>query len=188
MRYQRYTAYGLAALLVLGGAYLLLDRRAPLRTEESAKTSPGVLPAGPLKRSVANIYFADRDNVFLTAQPRILSHGEDPESLGRAVFDSVLQGPGEGLMRTLSPGASLRALYIAQDGTAYVDLTEAAAENFPGGCKTELLTVYSIVNSLVMNIAEIESVKFLIGGQEAMTLGGHLDLRFPFKANMLLIR
>jgi len=188
MRYKRYHAYGLAALLVLGGAYLLLDRRAPLETEGPGKTSPAVVPGGPLKRSVANIYFADKDNVFLTAQPRTLSHGEDPESLGRAVFDSLVQGPGEGWMQTLPPGASLRALYIAQDGTAYIDLTEAVTENFPGGCKTELLTVYSIVNSLVMNIAEIESVKFLIGGQEAMTLGGHLDLRFPFKANMLLIR
>jgi len=39
-----------------------------------------------------------------------------------------------------------------------------------------------------LNIPEIHAVKILIGGRESMTLAGHIDLRFPLKANMLLIR
>jgi hypothetical protein len=39
-----------------------------------------------------------------------------------------------------------------------------------------------------LNIPEIHAVKFLINGKESMTLNGHIDLRSPFKANMLLIR
>jgi hypothetical protein len=61
-------------------------------------------------------------------------------------------------------------------------------ENHPGGIKLELITIYSIVNSLILNIPAIDAVKILIGGREALTLAGHVDLRFPFKANMLLIR
>ena len=99
-----------------------------------------------------------------------------------------IAGPAQDLMRTLPPGVTLRALFIDQDKTAYVDLNAAVKDNHPGGVRAELFTVYSIVNSLVLNIPEIDTVKFLIEGRDAMTLCGHVDLRFPFKADMLLIR
>ena len=91
-------------------------------------------------------------------------------------------------MRTIPAGTTLKAFYITRDGTAYVDLSEAIRDGHPGGVKSELFTIYSIVNSLTLNIPEIDAVKILIGGKEAMTLSGHIDGRFPFKANMLLIR
>ena len=69
-----------------------------------------------------------------------------------------------------------------------MDLSAAVRENHPGGVDTELLTVYSIVNSLVLNIPEIRAVKILINGNESMTLAGHIDLQKPVSANMLLIR
>jgi hypothetical protein len=50
------------------------------------------------------------------------------------------------------------------------------------------LTIYSLVNTLVLNLPEIDRIKILINGREATTLGGHVDLQFPFNANMLLIR
>ncbi len=45
-----------------------------------------------------------------------------------------------------------------------------------------------MVNSLVLNVPEIERVQILIAGNEAPTLAGHIDLQLPVKANMLLIR
>ena len=61
-------------------------------------------------------------------------------------------------------------------------------DNHPGGIGTEIMTIYSIVNSLVLNIPEIDAVKILIDGKESITLAGHIDLKFPLKADMLLIR
>ena len=52
----------------------------------------------------------------------------------------------------------------------------------------ERLSIYSIVNSLILNVSEIQMVKILINGKDALTLAGHIDLRFPLKADMLLIR
>ena len=65
---------------------------------------------------------------------------------------------------------------------------DSLRENHPGGSQTEFLTVYSIVNSLALNIPQISSVKILIEGRETMTIAGHIDSRFPFKANMILVR
>ena len=91
-------------------------------------------------------------------------------------------------MPTIPADTTLLALYVTQDRTAYVDLAQTITDQHPGGVKSELLTIYSIVNSLILNIPQIDAVKILIQGREAMTLAGHIDIRFPFKANLLLIR
>ena len=50
------------------------------------------------------------------------------------------------------------------------------------------MTVFSVVNSLVLNMPDVDAVKILIDGREETTLVGHVDLRYPLTANMLLIR
>ncbi|MCK4467217.1 MAG: GerMN domain-containing protein [Desulfobacterales bacterium] len=139
-------------------------------------------------QSVVHLYFADRENRFLIAEDRAVLHSDEPAELGRIIIKELIAGPREGLMQTIPAGTNLRAFYITQDGTAYVDLTREITEEHPGGVKSEILTIYSIVNTLILNIPEINAVKILIGGGESPTLTGHIDLRLPFKADMLLIR
>lgn len=139
-------------------------------------------------RMVIHLYFADKDNSFLIAEERSFFYLSDPAEAGKQIIEALIHGPEKGLMQTIPGAAKLRALYVTQDGTAYVDLTVAVKEQHPGGVKSELLTIYSIVNSLTLNISEINTVKILIGGSESLTLAGHVDLSSPFYANMLLIR
>jgi spore germination protein GerM len=139
-------------------------------------------------KSLVHLYFADKNNSFLKAEERDLLHSSDPIEFGKAVVEALIDGPRTGLMRTIPEGTKLKAFYNTQDGTAYVDLSDTVKDSHPGGVKSELFTIYSVVDSLILNIPEIHAVKFLINGKEAMTLNGHIDLRSPFKANMLLIR
>ncbi|MBU1713099.1 MAG: GerMN domain-containing protein [Proteobacteria bacterium] len=139
-------------------------------------------------KSVISLYFADTDNAFLKSEQRSIPRTSDPAELGRVIIESLIKGPGGGLVRTIPEEASLKAFYITKDGSAYADFTAAIRDKHPGGSSSELLTVYSVVNSLVMNIPKIKRVKILIEGRESMTLAGHMDLRFPFKANLLVVR
>ena len=66
--------------------------------------------------------------------------------------------------------SKIRAFFILDPGTAYIDFGIDAFDNHPGGVGNELLSVYSVVNSLILNSEVIRSVQFLIGGQEAATL------------------
>jgi len=141
-----------------------------------------------LDKKKVHLYFADKGNSFLIAEERTISQSPGPAEFGKTIIEALIKGPLEGLMRTIPAGTTLSAFYVTQDGTAYIDLTEEVKERHPGGIKTELITIYSIVNSLTLNISGIDAVKILIGGHESMTLAGHIDLRFPIKANMLLIR
>jgi len=40
----------------------------------------------------------------------------------------------------------------------------------------------------VLNVPAVDRVRLFIDGQEAETLAGHIDIRFPLKADMLLVR
>ena len=138
--------------------------------------------------SVTHLYFADKDSLFLIAERRVLRHLEGPANYSRKIVEALIEGPSGGYTRTIPPGTILRAVYITEDGICYADVSAEIKENHPGGVQSELLTLYSLVNSLILNIPEIKAVKILIDGYESMTLAGHIDVQDPIKANMLLIR
>jgi len=144
--------------------------------------------AQDLDKSVVHLYFSDKKNSFLIAEAWNLGHSDNPVEFGKIIVEALANGPRTGFMRTIPEGTTLNAFFVTRDGTAYVDMSDKIRQAHPGGIKSELFIIYSIVNSLILNIPEIDAVKILIGGRDAMTLAGHIDLRFPFKANMLLIR
>jgi spore germination protein GerM len=135
-----------------------------------------------------HLYFSDKENEFLIAEERALTHPDNSAFFARSILEALIKGPQRGLVRTLPEKTGIRAIYVTQEGICYVDLTASIADHHPGGIKSELLTVYSIANSLVLNVPEIEAVKILVNGNESATLAGHIDLQVPVKANMLLIR
>jgi spore germination protein GerM len=139
-------------------------------------------------RIIVHLYFSDSDNSFLISEERSLSARIRPEALGLQIINALLEGPKQALERTIPEGTVLRGFYILKNRTAYVDLSREIRERHPGGAKSELMTIYSMVNSLILNIPEIETVKILVEGKEEATLAGHVDLRFPFRANMLFVR
>ena len=159
------------------------------RTQQSRDDSL-LQPVGStqLKKSAAHLYFADRDSYHLISEQRVVTHTEDAVDYARSIVEAIIKGPQNSLVPTIAPGTELRAIYIIPAGVCYVDLSQAVKEKHPGGCNSELLTIYSVVNSLILNVPEIKSVKLLIGGKEVRTLAGHIDLEFPLEAEMLLIR
>jgi spore germination protein GerM len=137
---------------------------------------------------VLHLYFSDPEDAYLTAEDRVVAQPVDTKTMGGVIVDALIEGPREALTRTIPEGTTLRAFHVLENGTAYVDLSKEIRENHIGGARSELMTVYSLVNSIVLNLTEVDAVKILIDGQEETTLAGHIDLRYPFTANMLLIR
>jgi len=188
-------AIAISAIIISGGiGYLLFIhlsgrlpsdiRKIPIRRGGS----PPVEDGQQTQTLAVYLYFAEEKGSFLLAEKRMLLQNEDPAEMGRAIIEDLIRGPQGKLVRTIPEGTTLNAIYVSHDGTAFVDFSDALRENHPGGSQTELLTVYSIVNSLALNIPQVTSVKILIEGRETMTIAGHIDSRFPFKANMILVR
>jgi spore germination protein GerM len=93
----------------------------------------------------------------------------------------------EPLVSAVPPGTTLRALFVTDKGRAYVDLSHEVAAAHSGGTLDELLTVYTIVDALTVNLPGVQSVQILIDGKEAQTLAGHVDLRQPLTSNLSLV-
>jgi spore germination protein GerM len=139
-------------------------------------------------QKTVNLYFMDPSDTHLTAETRQIPETERIEQSARAILEALLTGPRQGLVRAIPEGLSLRTLFLTEEKIAYVDFQKNPDSRLERGVISEWLAIYSIVNSLVLNIPEIESVQILIDGHEVSTLSGHIDLTGPFKANMLLVR
>ena len=139
-------------------------------------------------KQVVHLYFADRTQPFLVTETRVLVHGDDPASFGKQLVEELLKGSTNDNMATIPEGKALRSFFFLEDGTAVVDFTEPVRNRHPGSCRMEQLTLFSVVNSIVLNVPEIERVKFLVAGEEIPTLAGCVTLDSPLTADMLLTR
>jgi len=141
-----------------------------------------------IAKSGAHLYFSDADHRYLTAEERTLAQPDTVVERARGMVYALIDGPNGPMTPTIPPETKLLALYVTQEGIAYVDFNRAISEKHPGGGMSELLTIFSIVNTLALNIQEIKAVKILIEGREAKTLAGHIDIRFPFRPDLLMIK
>jgi len=175
-------------LAMLAGGYFylrVLSRRiqidSPPHHEESVLTrlSEDVLQSSNPSQAVT-LYFPSYDRGQLLAESRPLAlAASDPDRIRQIVL-ALIEGSRSGANPPLPPETTVRAVFLAADGTAYLDLSSEAQSSASPGIRGENLAVYSIVNSIAANIPSVKSLKILIQGQEVETLNGHVDLTNNF--------
>jgi spore germination protein GerM len=127
-----------------------------------------------------SLYFP-ADNAELRVEPRDLQVTGAPKDRIRKVVEALLAGPkAPGLFRPFPEGVALGAVQLSRDGTAYVDLSWAEhPDPPPGGSTEEIQRVYSLVDSIVLNVPQARRVVLLWNGAQRETFSGHLDLSRP---------
>ncbi len=179
----------LILLVVLGAATFYLRSLAkrvfiePTQHAEEtarAKLSEFALQSKKGSSQTATLYFPSLEQGKLVPESYSITWAEANVDRVRQVVLALAEGSHQGLRRVLPASTSVRAVFLAPDGTAYVDLSNDVLSEFPPGIETESLAIYSLVNSITMNIPSVKKVQFLIQGQEVETLDGHADLTAPF--------
>jgi germination protein M len=97
------------------------------------------------------------------------------------VVAELLVGPEGQLAPLFTYPAELLGVWVDDRGHAYVDLS--APPTPLEGSHTELLVVYGVVDSILLNCPELRGVQLLFGGTEVDSLTGHLDLSRPLALN-----
>jgi spore germination protein GerM len=176
-------ALGFAAAFFLGKYFF----SAPESTTPHSKIRDSVPVQAASTRKV-HLYFASRKGRFLQAEERKIQ-ATDTGSAIEAIVSALLEGPEDAeLVSTIPAGSKLLHTFITDDGTAYVDFNPELYLLHPGGVTAERLTIYAIVNSIVLNLDSVERVQLLLEGKPAPTLAGHLDIRLARTANLLIVR
>jgi spore germination protein GerM len=139
----------------------------------------------PLRRLLITVYFPSQEHVALVPESREIFDTASPVDRAKQILADLISGPSGSTEAypALPAGTRIRQVYILEDGVAWVDFTADLKRGMVGGTDIELFSVYAVVNSLALNVPEIRRVGFLIDGRVSETLGGHLDLRRPFRAN-----
>jgi hypothetical protein len=127
------------------------------------------------------LYFPGQDG-RLHAEERELPLAEEPVERIAGVVRALLAGPELRVLRPPLPGDTrlLAVEYDAQTATAWVDLgVEDATSRLQAGSKQELLMVFSLVNSVALNVEGVERVGLLWNGSQPTTFAGHVDATRP---------
>ena len=155
--------------------------------------TPGVaaapaVPVPPGRRIKARLFYVAEDGTRLTSIERDVTYGEGADEQAREIIAAQIAPVVDPLVSAIPPGTTLRAVFITKTGDAYVDLSREARAAHPGGTVNELLTVYTIVNALTVNLPAVTGVQLLVDGKEADTLSGHVDLRRPLAKNLAWVQ
>ncbi len=130
------------------------------------------------KKKEVNLFFPTYEGYLLPVKWQIEVKGSDREEAEEIV--NALKNSPEGAKSPFPPGGGVRRVFISGN-TAVVDLSLPEEGT---GAQEELLVIYSVVNSLIYNIARVNEVKIVIEGMEKETLFGHISLKYPFFMDM----
>jgi germination protein M len=149
----------------------VITEEVPYKEEEIEEVQP--VPTEEIVE--INLYFSDSQAMYLVAEKRKISQ---IPSLARQAVIELIKGPeSSDLYPTIPEETQVNEVYIVDD-IAYIDLSEEIFKNHPGGSSGELMTVYSIVNTLT-EIPPIKGVQILVGENEIKSLVGHIDISMP---------
>ena len=190
---KRKSRFWLLLLVAVGmgfGAAFFFGKLFFSRTE-SVSPSSRVRNSIPVREAITrkiHLYFANQKGNYLQTEERKIV-AEDTISAMEAILTALMEGPDDPkLVSTIPPGSRLLHTFVTDDGTAYLDFSSELSRLHPGGVTAERLTLCAIVNSLVLNLEQVERVQLLFEGQPASTLCGHLDIRQAKTANLLIVR
>jgi spore germination protein GerM len=187
-----------ALLLVIGGlAWWWQAGRGGGRPPRRG-TAEGAAGA-PTERHAFDLYFPASGG-GLRGERRELQVSEAPKDRIRKVLEALLAGPAAapaaappgasqaGLVRPFPPEVKLGSVELSADGTAFVDLRWADREDPPeSGSTEEIQRVYSLVDSLALNVPQVNRVVLLWNGTQRITFSGHLDTSRPLLPDRTLL-
>jgi hypothetical protein len=178
-------------LLALLAAWFLWPRRAPSQDDEFA-----VLSASPqeavkeedVPTRTVKLFFPGQGGRLYPETREVPDAGSLEERL-TAVAAAVIKGPMSANLRAPLPAnVSVSEVYAVGEGIFALSLQTENQESLGGsGSRRELLTLYSLVNSLLLNFDQAEALLLILNGHQPSTLAGHIDTSRPLAANQSLV-
>ena len=167
--------------------YVVRHRPAPDQPSGEASLTKNTTAANQRRINVA-LYFSTPGSTILQAEERSIPYHETLQDQAKEVMLALIAGPKDKLVPTIPEGVRLLDILVSKDGIAYVDLSGEIVSNHQGGTTGEMITVYSIVNTLSTNLPQIHGVQILVDDRSVETLKGHMDLTRPLKPDLSMAK
>ncbi|MCK9229841.1 MAG: GerMN domain-containing protein [Syntrophales bacterium] len=162
----------------------LFDSLYPPTTGTATRT--GTVTARQEKEQVT-LFFADANERFLVPEVRYMTKSDSREERAALLVTALIEGSRQGGMRTIPTEAELINVTIGERDLAVVNFRKTLVDHHPGGSASEMMTIYSISNTIVKNIPSLTGVMIQVEGATRETLKGHMDISSPLGMNDELI-
>lgn len=157
------------------------------RPAKSAPAQPSPTP-GAARRIHVRLYFEAAERRGLLSEEREVAFLPDLALQLRTVVEELAKGPqAPNLLPTLPPETRVLEVFVHAGGVVFLNLSGDVRSGLAGGSQTELLTVYSVVNTIVTNFPATTRVQILVDDQAVASLSGHVDLSRPLPPDMTLV-
>jgi hypothetical protein len=176
--------FSIVGFIIVCGVFYFLIRYDLLKTTKVKSPQP----VAPKRNLTLNFYYADPYSEQLTAEQKTIQVKKTTTETIEAAINAFIKGPKGDLVNTIPPGTVLNDLRIDGEGTVWVNFSSHLSQSHPGGSSAEIMTVYAIVNTILLNFAEVKKVRILIDGKSVGTLAGHIDCSEPFVADKSFIK
>ena len=173
-------------LIILCGVVYIFIRYDVLKPPKDTPPPP---PPVPQKSDrTVKLYYADPNSEKLAAEQRTISQSRALKQTIATTMREFIKGPEGDLINTIPSNTDLRGIRIDSDGVVWVDFSSHLSQSHPGGSSAEIMTVYAIVNSILLNFNEVKKVRIVIEGKSVDTLAGHINCSEPFVADRSFIQ
>lgn len=173
-----------AALLVILIALFVLLKKSWQYTESKPQTPPTILnKVSEVPTHTVQLLFPDTFSEYLRKETVAVPQAADTISLIKNVLSAIISGPTDTtLVPTIPSGTKLINVYT-NNKEIIVNFSNELVTNLPGGSNGEIMTIYSIVDALLLNFPQYTTVQLLVNGKQRNTLKGHIDISRPIYFN-----
>lgn len=142
-----------------------------------------VFTAPETKTKKVSLYFSYNQAQNLKAETRQV----ETDQLYKNIIQEMLAGPNKKeLVKTIPRETRLINAQV-KENILILNFNSKLRENHWGGSTGEIMTIYSIVDTMVQ-FPGIDQVQFLLRGKKVESLVGHVNLEAPIGPNYKLIK
>ena len=156
-----------------------LSKKYPYVTEVSKKLSP-------TQSWEATLCFGDENSDYLIKEYRKMITSVNSKEKARALLEELIVGPRAKGLRTIPADVRLRGVHDEGD-ILTVDFSQDLITKHPGGSSSEMMTIFSIVNTVTINLPEYKRVRLFVEGRPIDTIAGHIDCKEPIAPQLGLV-
>jgi spore germination protein GerM len=179
-RRAAFAALLVAAAVAIGWVLFVGLPRWYTSPTRATAAAPSPSPATEDVRKIkAHLFYVSEDGTRLSSVERDVPFADQTVAQARRIIEAQLAPVDAPFVSAIPQGTTLRAVFLTEQGAAFVDLSREVTSGHPGGSINELLTIYTIVQALTTNLPAVTSVQLLVDGKEVDTLAGHVDIRRP---------
>lgn len=173
--------FGLSGVLLIG---ILVGYGASwfFQQDQKAEEEVRVAITKEIPMREIQLYFVEPGGTFLVPEAYEIPACDDDNDCIRSLLLGLIKGSSKNNLAVLPKETKVLSVAVEND-LVRVNFSRQLVDFYPGGSLTELLTIYSLANSINENFPYLRQLQILIAGKVHQTLKGHVRIDQPIYAD-----